>query len=176
MKTAIFIDGANLFCTTKAIGLKLDFRRVLEWAGPDLFRAYYYTALPDTDETIPLRPLVDWLGYNGFITVTKPTKEYRDDVTGGVRVKGNMDIEIAVDMLNIAKHVEEVILFSGDGDFRYLVQAVQNMGVKVTVVGAVKSGALSDDLRRQADEFVDLETVREYLEERGTVRSVRSVK
>ena len=61
-------------------------------------------------------------------------------------------------MLEIADRADHVVLFSGDGDFRRLVESVQRKGVRVTVVSTVKSQPpmASDDLRRQADSFVDL--------------------
>ena len=105
----------------------------------------------------PIRPLVDWIDYNGFTMVTKPAKEFTD-ATGRRRIKGNMDIELAVDMLEMAHHVQHVVLFSGDGDFRKLVEATQRKGVRVSVVSTIKTqpAMISDDLRRAADNFIDL--------------------
>ena len=122
-----------------------------------LVRAYYYTAIVEGEEFSPIKPLVDWLDYNGFTLVTKPVKRFTDP-QGHSRYKGNMDVEIAVDMLELAPHVDQVVLFSGDGDFRRLVQAVQAKGVRVTVISSLKTQPpmIADDLRRAADEFVDL--------------------
>ena len=158
-RLALFIDGANLHSATKALNADLDFKRMVEAFGRKavLVRAYYYTAVVEGEEFSPIRPLIDWLGYNGFSVVTKPAKRFTD-AQGYSRIKGNMDIEIAVDMLEMAPHIDHAILFSGDGDFRRLVQAVQAKGVRVSVVSTVKSQPpmISDDLRRQADAFVDL--------------------
>ena len=120
-------------------------------------RAYYYTALLETDEYSPLRPLVDWLGYNGYSVVTKPAKEFTD-ATGRRRVKGSVDIEMAVDVLELAPHLQHVVLFSGDGDLRRLVEAVQRRGLRVTVVSTIRTqpAMIADELRRQADVFLDL--------------------
>jgi uncharacterized LabA/DUF88 family protein len=158
-RIALFIDGANLYAATKALAFDIDYRRLLDEFRKRgiLVRAYYYTAVIEDQEYSPLRPLVDWLDYNGFTMVTKAAKRFTDSA-GVTRTKGNMDIEIAVDMMEIAPHLDHVILFSGDGDFRSLVEAVQRRGVRVTVVSTVKSQPplVADELRRQADTFVDL--------------------
>jgi len=158
-RTALFIDGANLYSTARALGVDLDFSKLLGSFREQavLVRAYYYTAIVEGEEFSPIRPLVDWLGYNGFSVVTKAAKRFTD-AQGHSRTKGNMDIEIAVDMLEMAPHLDHMVLFSGDGDFRRLVQAVQAKGVRVTVVSSTKSQPpmIADDLRRQADSYVDL--------------------
>jgi len=158
-RLALFIDGANLYSAAKALNVDLDFRKLLDVfaAKGKLVRAYYYTALIEGDEFSPVKPLVDWLDYNGFTVVTKPVKRYTD-AQGHTRTKGNMDVEIAVDMLELSPHLDHIVLFSGDGDFRRLVQAVQAKGVRVTVISSVKSQPpqIADDLRRQADAFIDL--------------------
>ena len=159
-RIALFIDGANLYSAAKGLNFDIDFKKLLEEFRKRgvMVRAYYYTAIFEDQEYSPIRPLVDWLDYNGFTMVTKAAKRYTEQSTGVTRTKGNMDIEIAVDMMEIAPHVDHVVLFSGDGDFRRLVEAVQRKGVRVTVVSTVKSQPpmVSDDLRRQADTFVEL--------------------
>lgn len=122
-----------------------------------MIRAFYYTALVEDQEYSPIRPLVDWLDYNGYTMVTKPTKEFTD-ASGRRKIKGNMDIELAVDLMEMAESIDHAILFSGDGDFRSLVEAVQRKGVRVTVVSTVQSQPpmVADELRRQADHFTDL--------------------
>lgn len=158
-RIALFIDGANLYSTAKALNADLDFRKLVEMYRSQavLVRAYYYTAVIEGEEFSPIKPLVDWLDYNGFTVVTKPVKRFTD-AQGHTRTKGNMDIEIAVDMLEFAPHIDHAVLFSGDGDFRRLVQAVQAKGVRVTVVSTTKSQPphIADELRRQADAFVEL--------------------
>lgn len=170
-RLALFIDGANLHSATKALNADLDFKRMLEAFREKavLVRAYYYTAVVEGEEFSAVRPLVDWLGYNGFSVVTKPVKRFTD-AQGISRMKGNMDIEIAVDMLELAPRIDHAILFSGDGDFRRLVQAVQAKGVRVTVVSTMKSQPpqIADELRRQADTFVELaELLVDYGRPRG---------
>ena len=159
-KIALFIDGANLYSAAKNLNLELDFKKLLEEFQKRgvLIRAYYYTAIAEDAEYSPIRPLVDWLDYNGFTVVTKPAKEYTDS-QGRKRLRGDADIEIAVDMMEMAPHADHLVLFSGDGDFRRVVEAVQAKGVRVTVVSTLKSSPpmASDDLRRQADSFVDLQ-------------------
>ena len=158
-RIALFIDGANLYSAAKGLGLDIDYRKLLEEFRKRgvLVRAYYYTGMFEDQEYSPLRPLVDWLDYNGYTMITKPVRRYTD-AQGVTRTKGNMDIEIAVDMLEIAPHVDHVVLFSGDGDFRRLVESLQRSGKRVTVVSTMKSSPpmASDDLRRQADNFVEL--------------------
>ena len=158
-KIAIFIDGPNLYATSKTLGLEVDFRRLLSEFGSrgKLLRSFYYTAVIEDQEYSSVRPLVDWLGYNGYTVVTKPTKEFVDP--GGRRkVKANMNVELTVNAMELAAHVDEMILFSGDGDLRSLVEAVQRRGVRVTVVSSFvcQPAMIADELRRQADEFIDL--------------------
>ncbi|OSJ19937.1 NYN domain-containing protein, partial [Bradyrhizobium canariense] len=104
-----------------------------------------------------IRPLIDWLDYNGYTVVTKATKEFID-ASGRRKVKGNMDIELAVNAMELAEHIDQMVLFSGDGDFRSLVEAVQRRGVRVTVISTIGSQPpmIADELRRQADVFTDL--------------------
>jgi uncharacterized LabA/DUF88 family protein len=159
IKRAIFIDGPNLYATAKALGFDIDYKRLLkefERRGP-LFRALYYTAISEDQEFTSIRPLVDWLDYNGYSVVTKNTKEFTD-AFGRRKLKGNMGIELAVDAMQLADHLDEMVLFSGDGDFRSLVEAVQRKGVRVTVVSTISSNPpmIADELRRQADVFTDL--------------------
>ena len=159
-RIALFIDGANLYSAARALGFDIDYKRLLGvFAGEaHLVRAFYYTALVEDQEYSPIRPLIDWLDYNGFTMVTKPAKEFTDAM-GRRKIKGNMDIEIAVDAMEMAEYVEHVVLFSGDGDFRKLVEAIQRKGVRVTVVSTFRSSPpmVADELRRQADTFVDLQ-------------------
>ena len=158
-KIALFIDGANLYAAARALGFDIDYKRLLSVFGENarVIRAFYYTALIEDQEYSPIRPLVDWLDYNGYTMVTKPTKEFTDNY-GRRKIKGNMDIELAIDVMEMANIIDHVVLFSGDGDFRRLVEAVQRKGVRVTVVSTVKSSPpmVADELRRQADHFVEL--------------------
>lgn len=158
-RIALFIDGANLYSAAKGLNFDIDYKKLLDEFRRKgvLVRAYYYTALVEGDDYSPIRPLVDWLDYNGFSLVTKSAREYTDS-QGRKRWRGDMDIEIAVDMMEMAGSCDHLVLFSGDGDFRRLVEAVQRKGVRVTVVSTVKSQPpmASDDLRRQADTFIEL--------------------
>jgi uncharacterized LabA/DUF88 family protein len=158
-RLALFIDGANLYSAAKGLGFDIDYRKLLEEFRKRsvLVRAYYYTALVENEEYSPIRPLVDWLDYNGYRLVTKAAREYVDS-QGRKRWRGDMDVEIAVDMMEMAAHADHMVLFSGDGDFRALLEAVQRKGCRITVVSTLKSQPpmVSDELRRQADSFVDL--------------------
>ena len=158
-KIALFIDGANLYATTKGLGFDIDYKRLLKefQSRGNLLRAFYYTALIEDQEYSSIRPLLDWLDYNGYTVVTKPAKEFTDS-TGRRKVKGNMDIELAVDAMELAAHLDHIVLFSGDGDFRPLVESIQRRGVRVTVVSTIvtQPPMVADELRRQADIFLDL--------------------
>ena len=158
-RIGLFVDGANLYHTSRALGFEIDFARLLDYfrGGTYLVRAFYYTALLETEDYSPLRPLTDWLAYNGWQVVTKPAKQ-QTDPSGRPRLKGNMDVELCVDMLELAPQLDHVVLFSGDGDFRRLVEAVQRMGVRVTVISSTRTQPpmIADELRRQGDGFVDL--------------------
>jgi len=158
-RTALFIDGANLYASAKNLNFDIDYKNLLSFFRSEcqLIRAYYYTALVEDQDYSPIRPLVDWLDYNGYTMITKPAKSFTD-ATGHRKIKGNMDIELAVDMLELGAHLDHVVLFSGDGDFRAVVEAVQRRGTKVSVVSTIqtKPPMAADELRRQADYFVDL--------------------
>ena len=159
-RIGLFIDGSNLYAAARALNFDIDYKRLLELfaAKGHLIRAFYYTALIEDQEYSPIRPLIDWLDYNGYAMVTKPTKEFTD-ASGRRKIKGNMDIELAIDVMEMAEHLDHVVLFSGDGDFRRLVEAVQRRGVRVTVVSTIRSQPpmVADELRRQADNFVELQ-------------------
>ena len=165
-RIALFIDGANLHATAKTLGFDIDYKRLLKefQSRGTLVRAFYYTAVIEDQEFSTIRPLIDWLDYNGYTVVTKATKEFVD-ASGRRKVKGNMDIELAVNAMELAGHVDQIVLFSGDGDFRSLVEAVQRRGVRVTVVSTISSQPpmVADELRRQADVFTDLMELRSKL-------------
>jgi uncharacterized LabA/DUF88 family protein len=165
-RLALFIDGANLFATSRALGFDIDYKLLRQefMRRGKLLRAFYYTALLESEDYTPIRPLVDWLQYNGYTSVTKPAKEYTDSV-GRRKVKGNMDIELVVNAMELAPRLDHAVLFSGDGDFRPLVEALQRAGVRVSVVSTIRSqpAMIADDLRRQADDFIDLEELRELI-------------
>ena len=158
-RIALFIDGANLYAAAKSLAFDIDYKRLLALfrSKGQLVRALYYTALAEEQEYSSIRPLIDWLDYNGYTMVTKPTKEYTD-AAGRRKIKGNMDIELAIDVMEMAQYLDHIVLFSGDGDFRRLVEAVQRKGVRVTVVSTTRSvpPMVADELRRQADNFVEL--------------------
>jgi uncharacterized LabA/DUF88 family protein len=165
-KLALFIDGANLYGAAKGLQFDIDYKRLLELFARKgtLVRAFYYTAVAEDQEFSPLRPLVDWLDYNGFSVVTKPLKEFTD-AQGRRRVKGNMDIELAIDVMEMAACVDHVVIFSGDGDFRRLVEAVQRHGRRVSVVSTIRTSPpmVADELRRQADNFIELDELKSQI-------------
>lgn len=158
-RVALFIDGANLYATSKALGFDIDYKRLLTFfrKRARLIRASYYTALIEDQEYSSIRPLVDWLDYNGYSMVTKPAKEFTD-AAGRRKVKGNMDIELTVDAMRLGKNLDHIVLFSGDGDFRYVVAALQEDGKRVSVVSTLQTqpAMVADELRRQADQYIDI--------------------
>jgi len=165
-RLALFIDGSNLYAAGKALAFDIDYKLLRQefMQRGKLLRAFYYTALLENDDYSPIRPLVDWLHYNGFTMVTKPAKEFTDS-QGRRKIKGNMDIELTVDAMQMADHVDHIVLFSGDGDFRPLVEALQRKGCRVSVVSTIRSQPpmIADDLRRQADNFIELDELREVI-------------
>jgi uncharacterized LabA/DUF88 family protein len=165
-RLALFIDGSNLYAAAKALGFDIDYKllRTEFMRRGKLLRAFYYTALIENEEYSPIRPLVDWLDYNGYTMVTKPAKEFTDSM-GRRKIKGNMDIELAVDAMEMAAHIDHMVLFSGDGDFRPLVGGIQRQGVRVSVVSTIRSSPpmIADELRRQADNFIELEELKEVI-------------
>lgn len=169
-KVALFIDGSNLYAAARGLNFDIDYRKLLDYFASKghLIRAFYYTALIEDQEYSPIRPLVDWLDYNGYTMVTKPTKEFTD-AQGRRKIKGNMDVELAIDVMEMAQHLDHVVLFSGDGDFRRLVEAVQRKGVRVTVVSTIRSQPpmVADELRRQADTFLELQDLQPHIARAG---------
>lgn len=174
-KTALFIDGANLYKAAKNLGYDMDYKSLLAKAQAScrLLRAYYYTAMQEdkSQDYSPLRPLVDWLDYNGYAMVTKTSREFTDAL-GKRRFKGSIDTELVVDMLTLAPKLDHIVLFSGNGDFRRAIEAVQSMGVRVTVVSTVKSSPpmAADELRRQADRFMDLADIENQIGRAASAR------
>jgi uncharacterized LabA/DUF88 family protein len=165
-KLALFIDGTNLYSAARGLDLEIDFRKLIQEFRKRgrLLRANYYTTILETDEHNPVRPLVDWLAYNGFNTITKAAREYTDR-DGRRRVRGSMDVEIATDMLELATALDHIVLFAGNGDFRRVVEALKAKGVRVTVISSVKSQpqVIADELRREADAFIDLDEMAELI-------------
>ncbi len=174
-KTAIFIDGANLYKAARSLGFDMDYKSLLTKSRDvsQLVRAYYYTAIQeDKDQDYsPLRPLVDWLDYNGYCMVTKQAREFTDQ-QGRKRFKGSIDVELSVDMMVLAPRLDHMVIFTGNGDFRRAIEAVQAQGVRVTVISTVKSQPpmASDELRRQADSFIDLADIQKQIGRVGQQR------
>lgn len=164
-RTALFIDGANLYAAIRTIGFSMDFDKLLQVFedNSDLVRAYYYASMLNDSrmtEQDPMRGLISYLSHNGYTTIVKTSKTYVDD-TGRPRLKGNVDVDLTVGLLQAARFIEHAILFSGDGDFKPAVEAVQNQGVRVTVISTSRTSPpmIADELWRQCDRFVDLEVL-----------------
>jgi uncharacterized LabA/DUF88 family protein len=162
-RVAVFIDGANLYATAKALDFDIDYKKLLLHfkSKATLVRAYYYTVIIEDQEYSPIRPLVDWLDYNGYTLVTKPAKDFTDS-TGRRRIRNSIVVELAVDVMEVAGKVDHVVLMTGDGGYRHLIEAVQRQGTRVTVISTVSVSPplVADEIRRQADNFVDLASLR----------------
>jgi uncharacterized LabA/DUF88 family protein len=175
-RVALFIDGANLYSASRSLGFDIDYRDLLAFfhKKANVIRAYYYSVVLETDEYSPLKPLTDWLAYNGYALVTKPAKEFTD-AAGRPRIRGNIDIEVAVDMLELAPKIDHAVLFSGNSDFCRLVEAVQRKGVRVSVVSSIrtKPPTAADELRRQADHFLELADIAPEFTRRQTESRLR---
>ena len=175
-RIALFIDGANLYATAKSLGFDIDYKRLLGLFRQkgQLVRALYYTALAEEQEYSSIRPLIDWLDYNGFSMVTKPTKEFLDS-SGRRKIKGNMDIELTVDAMRLSENLDHIVIFSGDGDFRSLVAALQQKGKRVSVISTLQTQPpmVADELRRQADQFIDLSDLEDHIGRAPSSRAPR---
>lgn len=165
-KLLLLIDGANLYAASRALGFDIDYKLLRKefMRRGRMLRAFYYTALLENEEYSPIRPLIDWLHYNGYQMRTKAAREFTDS-QGRRKVKGNMDIELTVDAMELAKTVDHIVIFSGDGDYTPLVAALQRMGVRVSIVSTIRTNPqmISDELRRQADNFIELDDLRDVI-------------
>jgi len=175
-RTALFIDGANLYGAARNLDFDIDYKKLLQLFRDktQLVRAYYYTVLIEDQEYSPIRPLVDWLDYNGYTLVTKPAKEHTDP-TGRRRIRNSINVEMAVDMLELSDRLDHIVLFSGDGGFRRAIEAIQRRGPRVTVVSTLRTNPplAADEIRRQADSFVDLTELRSEIERARSQRPNR---
>ena len=164
-RLGLFIDGSNLHAASRALGFSIDFKRLLHVfrQQSQLVRALYCTMLIDEDGPNPLRPLINWLEYNGYTTITKPAKQYRDGECWHPR--NRIDVDLAVDAMRLSSFLNHAVLFSGNGDFKALVAALQEHGTRVTVVSTVvtQPAMVADELRRQADQFVDLADLADHI-------------
>lgn len=195
-RLAIFIDGSNFrHATFNAFGMRVDYSRLLRYFSRDAFliRAYYYTGewddaaisyyLRHVNPADPAAVRADlerqrdadrrfwrFLDRSGFRVVRKPVRVFRD-AQGDVRVKADLDLELAIDMLTLAEKCDTQVLVSGDGDFVPLVNAVAARAVRVVVLSTQAEEAFqnahyraSDDLLDAADEFLSIESVRPHIE------------
>ena len=165
-RIALLIDGASLHQTVRNLGFEIDFRRLVHefQTYGTILRAFYYTTIRE-DQFSSVRPLLDWLDYNGFTVRTKPAREH-DDGEGRRTTKRSMGVDLAVDALEIASHVDHIFLFSGDSNFRRAIESVQRTGVKVSVVSSLRTTppTVSDELRRQANNFIEIGMLRGSIE------------
>lgn len=156
-RSAVFIDSVNLHLAARGLGFEVDYQRLLVYCASRsrLVRAHFYAAAPVSQEAPGIRPLTDWLSYNGYMVTLREQREIEDSAR---HVRSLLNMDLALDVYDLAPMIDHAILFSGDGDFVPLVQAIQRRGVRVTVVSTIKtaSSMAADDLRRVADRFVEL--------------------
>jgi uncharacterized LabA/DUF88 family protein len=166
-RIALFIDGPGLHYAAKNLGFDIDYRRLLQEFSRfgRVLRAFFYTGTREADKFNSARPLIDWLEYNGFTVRAKSVKEF-DDGEGRRKMKRNIGVDLAVDALEIAALVDHIFLFSGDGDLRVVAAAMQRKGVRISVVSSLRTQPpmIADELRRQADNFIELEVLRKSIE------------
>lgn len=166
-RTIVLIDGSNLYHTLKALGWVADYGRLRKYfaARSSLVRVYYFAALRD-DGDDKLSLFTRWLAQHGFMVIDKPLKTMTDHATGEQISRGNLDVEIAVYAMAVAPGVDHIVLMSGDGDFRILVERLQDMGKRVTVVSSCQTRPpiCAEDLREQADQFVEMGDMRAEIE------------
>ncbi|WP_188129507.1 NYN domain-containing protein [Rhizobium sp. RU20A] len=169
-KVIVFIDGAHFYFVAKSLDFEIDFQKVLAYFKSEayLVRANYYTAIAEDQEFIGLRPLVDWLDYNGYRVVTKAYKDLTDP-SGKKRVRSSMEMELACDLFEQIDTADHLIIIAGDSDLARLVQTAQLKGKKVTVMSTLTGqlASISDELRRKADQFVDLSGFKEKFSRSG---------
>ncbi len=165
-----FIDGPNMHATVRALGFEIDYRKLLEHLRKQghFLRVLYYTAIVEDQEFSTFRPLADWLDYNGYTMVTKPARGFTDS-TGRRRFRTSMDVELAVDAMRLSKNADHVILFSGEQSFASLVSALQQMGKRVTVISTIETqpAMVADELRRAADQFIDIDSLQTQIARLG---------
>lgn len=175
--TSIFIDGSNLYASVKALGLPaIDYKKILQYFDGTIHKALYFTALPPKEEQSTLRPMVDYLEYNGWGVIQKEWKKFIDPITKLEKVKGNMDVEMTTMALELAPYCSDIVLFTGDGDFKFLVETLQRRyGISVTVVSTIKSrpAMIADELRRQADKFIDLVDLHPHIRQSSQVEAAK---
>lgn len=149
-RLAIFFDMSNLYFAARDMGIRIDYARLLEFltAGRRLHRAYAYLGYNPEDESS--HSFITWLKRNGFRVKTKALRRFEDGST-----KANLDMELAIDLLTQAPHIDVAIVVSGDGDFVNLVDAAQNAGLRIEVAATPRQAAT--DLMDIADQFIDLE-------------------
>lgn len=162
-RLSIFVDGNNMFYAQQKNGWFFDPKRVLSYFAdqPDvrLINAFWYTGLKDSQDQRGFRDALISLGYT---VRTKILKEYYDDSSGRYSQKANLDIEIVIDMFNTVEQYDQVVLFSGDGDFERAIELLRSKSTHITVVST--EGMIARELRNATDRYIDLNDIRKKIE------------
>jgi|SRR3990167_2647300 len=164
-KTKIYIDGANMFYTQKRLGWSVDWKKVKNHIeqDKDVFEWRYYVGIKDSDEK--MLKYLKHLNSVGFNTITKPLKKIK--ISGGEAperdfiYKANFDVEMTADILLEKFKLDEIIIFSGDSDFRYLVKKLKDAGLKVVVFSSRKT--ISWELKIECAKVVYFENIKEKI-------------
>lgn len=156
-RVGIFIDGSNLFYAAMQLGLEIDYSKLLNYLvqGRRLLRAYFYTGVDPNNEK--QQGFLLWMRRHGYRVVTKDLIHNADGSK-----HANLDVEIAVDMLELARYCNTMVLLSGDGDLTYAVNTIAYRGVQVEVVSL--HSMTSDSLVNIADRYVDLAKIRPLIQ------------
>jgi uncharacterized LabA/DUF88 family protein len=162
-KTALFIDGAHLYFAARALGFDIDYKKLLTefQRQGSILRAFYYAAMVETSDYVSIRRLTDWLAYNGFTVRTAPHTASRE-VAGRRGTNRALRVQMAVDAMEIADHVDNIVLFAGDGDFYPLIAYLGRRGIHTAVASTLRTNPpmIDGGLRRQSHEFIELESLR----------------
>lgn len=166
-RIGLFIDGYSLYQTVRAMDLRIDYKalRDLFASKGRLNRVQYFATVNDhdPDEFNPQRKTFDWLQYNGFDVQTIQTRSFTGS-DGEIQYRGNASVLMTCYALKHAEHLDHVVILTGNADFAPLITALQERGTRVTMVSTIKNGSLcSDQLRRSADDFIDLEDLRQQI-------------
>jgi uncharacterized LabA/DUF88 family protein len=163
MRVAIFVDGANMFYAQREIGWHIDFKKIYQYYTDNrqIYGAFYFTATPpagDQQRVEKYRKFRGALINMGFTVIDKEVKIIKDDKTGQVKLKGNLDIELVFRMITGANGYDEAILMGGDSDYVPIITHLRNLGKEVVCIGRRASTSL--ELINAATRFVDLDNIK----------------
>ena len=168
-RVKIYIDGANIFYTQKKLGWLFDWKKIKnclqeKW---DILEIRYYTGVKPGDEK--MASFLRYLDNIGITSITKPVKVIKVDENHPSKklfnyseiYKSNCDVEITTDVLLERKEVDEIILFTGDSDFQYLIKRLKDTGKKVVIFSSRKT--ISWEIKLEATKYIYLEDIKDEI-------------